>query len=81
MTTQILLQNAGFEDLEQTTGSIEVAGSFHFSTLFRKSMGKSPHKLLIHKRVDYAEHLLRTTDLSITDIALNSGFCDQSHLS
>ena len=53
----------------------------HFSSLFRKSTGRSPYKFLTRQRVERAQELLLTTDMSIAEIAGSVGFCDQSHLS
>jgi len=53
----------------------------HFSALFRKSAGQSPYKFLTETRINRAKQLLLTTDMTIAEVAVNVGFCDQSHLS
>ncbi|BAZ13878.1 AraC family transcriptional regulator [Calothrix sp. NIES-4071] len=58
---------------------IEVS-QYYFCTLFKQSTGLPPHKYLIQQRVQRAKFLLQHTNLSIADIALQSGFTDQSHL-
>ena len=52
----------------------------HFSKLMTERMGRSFSQLLAQIRVDHAKELLRTTDKTLTDVALSSGFCDQSHM-
>lgn len=52
----------------------------HFSKLMTERMGRSFSQLLSQLRVDRARELLRTTDKTLTDIALSCGFCDQSHM-
>lgn len=52
----------------------------HFLRLFKQSMGVTPHQYILQSRIDRAKYLLRSSDLSIADIALRVGFCDQSHL-
>lgn len=52
----------------------------HFNTLFRKSIGMSAHRYVIHRRVARAAELLRHGDLPIGQVALEAGFCHQSHL-
>jgi AraC family transcriptional regulator len=52
----------------------------HFKTLFRKAMGMPPHQYVIRRRVERAAAQLRTGDLPIGQIALENGFCHQSHL-
>jgi AraC family transcriptional regulator len=52
----------------------------HFKTLFRKAMGIPPHQYVIRRRVERAAAQLRMGDLPIGQIALENGFCHQSHL-
>jgi len=52
----------------------------HFKMLFRKSLGLPPHQYLIRRRVKRAAMQLRKGKLPIGQIALENGFCHQSHL-
>jgi AraC family transcriptional regulator len=52
----------------------------HFKTLFRKSLGMPPHQYLLRRRVERAAMQLRSGNLPIGQIALENGFCHQSHL-
>jgi AraC family transcriptional regulator len=52
----------------------------HFKALFRKSVGMPPHQYLIRRRVERAAAQLRKSTAPIGDIALENGFCHQSHL-
>jgi AraC family transcriptional regulator len=52
---------------------------YHFARLFKQSTGLAPHQYLIQVRVDRAKGLLLGSEASITDAALQAGFCDQSH--
>lgn len=54
---------------------------FHFSRLFKRSIGTTPHQYLSQQRVERAKQLLKKTDRLITDIALECGFSSHSHLS
>lgn len=54
---------------------------FHFSRLFKQSMGIAPHQYVIQQRVERAKRLLQQTDQAIIDIALECGFNSHSHLS
>jgi AraC-like DNA-binding protein len=53
---------------------------FHFAREFKRTAGLTPHYYLLKKRVERANALLKRTDLSLSEIALASGFFDQSHL-
>jgi AraC family transcriptional regulator len=74
------------EQLEQDIKLADLAAlldisQFHFSHLFKQSMGTSPYQYLIQQRVERAKQLLKQTERSIMDIALDCGFNSHSHLS
>lgn len=50
-----------------------------FSMAFRASMGIAPHAYLIRRRVQRAQILLATTDMSILQIALSVGYPRPGH--
>ena len=50
----------------------------HFTRAFRQSFGMTPYRWLLERRIDRAKALLVTSDISIADIALQSGFSDQA---
>lgn len=51
----------------------------HFFMAFREATGVTPYQWLLNQRIDHARRLLRTTELSLAEIALHCGFADQSH--
>lgn len=51
----------------------------HFSRLVAERAGQSYSQLLTQMRVNRAKELLRNTELSLSEIAMECGFCDQSH--
>ncbi len=53
----------------------------HFSRLFKKTIGQSPHQFLMAFRVERAKEKLERKDLPMIDIALSCGFADQAHFS
>lgn len=65
--------------LGQIAGAANLS-SFHFSRLFRASTGLSPHQYVLQRRTARARTLLVETNLSISEIAWQTGFADQSHL-
>jgi transcriptional regulator GlxA family with amidase domain len=52
----------------------------HFGRAFRNSLGEPPHEYVIRRRVERAQGLMLSTDASLSDIALDCGLADQSHL-
>ena len=53
----------------------------HFARAFRQSVGMPPHTYIVRRRIERAQQLLRTTNLSLSEIAVAVGFTDQSHFS
>jgi AraC family transcriptional regulator len=51
----------------------------HFSALFRASTGAPPHRYVMRQRLEKAKHLLKRSRLSVLEIALQTGFGDQTH--
>ncbi|MBV4487136.1 AraC family transcriptional regulator [Pseudomonas sp. SWRI153] len=51
----------------------------HFSRAFKCSTGLSPQDWIRAQRLARAKLLIQHTDLSLTQISLECGFCDQAH--
>ena len=70
--------------LEKTISIGALAGivglsKYYFARAFKQSEGLTPHDYLLQCRVRRAQELLANTDLPLSEIALASGFSDQSH--
>jgi AraC family transcriptional regulator len=52
----------------------------HLKTLFKRSMGVPVHEYVIQRRVERAKQLLQGSKLSISQIAIDSGFAHPSHM-
>lgn len=61
-------------------GAIAQLSPYHFARLFKQSTGTTPHQYVLQCRIQRAQHLLRHSSLSLAEIAISVGFCDQSHL-
>jgi len=53
---------------------------YYFLRLFKQSTGVTPHQYILQRRLEQAKYLLQSSQLSIVEIAAQTGFCDQSHL-
>jgi AraC family transcriptional regulator len=53
----------------------------HFGRQFKASFGVSPRDYLIRARVERAKAMMRDRRTPLCQIALDSGFCDQAHMS
>src|SRR5262249_18811311 len=51
----------------------------HFSQMFRKSTGESPHQFVLRHRVERAREMLCTADARVLDVAVACGFKTQQH--
>jgi AraC family transcriptional regulator len=55
--------------------------AFHFSRVFARSVGMTPHRYVVHLRLQAALRHIRDGQMSMAEIAAATGFSDQSHLS
>jgi AraC family transcriptional regulator len=53
----------------------------HFKVLFKRSTGVPVHKYIVRCRVEHAVNLITQGRRTLSDVALQSGFADQSHMS
>jgi AraC-like DNA-binding protein len=53
---------------------------FHFARAFKQTAGVTPHHYLVKRRVERAQEMLARTELPLPEVALATGFSDQSHL-
>lgn len=74
---QHLADTIRLEELASITG----LSRCYFAHAFKRSIGLSPYCFLMQCRIEHAQKLLAETHMSLAQIALASGFSDQSHLS
>ena len=51
----------------------------HFSEMFRKSTGETPHQFVLRVRVERAKEMLRSAESRVLDVAIACGFKTQQH--
>jgi AraC family transcriptional regulator len=67
--------------LAQLAKAVHVS-AFHFARQFKAATGMPPHRYVVARRVERAQQLLgESDDLSLSEIATNVGFSDQSQFS
>jgi len=64
--------------LGEMAQSVELSTA-HFSRMFRKSTGESPHRFVLRHRVERAKELLRVPEARVLDVAVACGFKTQQH--
>jgi AraC family transcriptional regulator len=75
------LVHAKMEDeltLEEMAQSVALTVA-HFSRMFRKSTGETPHRFVLRRRVERAKEMLRAPEARVLDVALACGFKTQQH--
>ncbi len=77
-------QDAIVESLESPSALSEIArrcdlSPSHFSRAFKLATGKTPSAWRLERKIELAQKLLRDDRHSIAEVALLSGFSDQSH--
>ena len=53
---------------------VSAVSEAHFARSFKEAFGIPPHRYLLTRRIERATALLRETDLSITEIAFQTGW-------
>ena len=66
--------------VEDLAGIVSLSAA-HFCRAFKKSFSATPHAYIVSRRVERAQELMRTTRTPLSQIALDCGFADQTHLS
>ncbi len=69
-------QDLGIADIADALGVHRV----YLARQYLRHLGCSPGDDLRRRRVERATQMMMSSDQTLTDIALNCGFCDQSHL-
>src|SRR5262245_19459443 len=62
-------------DMAQSVG----LSTAHFSEMFRKSTGETPHQFVLRCRAEHAKEILRKPELRVLDVAVACGFKTQQH--
>jgi AraC-like DNA-binding protein len=70
----------GDVSLEALAGECGISRA-HFARSFKATTGRSPMAWLLHQRLIRAKQLLADTTLTLSEIAHDCGFADQSHFS
>ncbi|WP_420963730.1 helix-turn-helix domain-containing protein [Brucella sp. IR073] len=56
--------------------AIAAMSRFHFARAFREAVGMPPHAYVVSRRIERAKDLLRSTRLSVTEIAWRVGYAN-----
>lgn len=79
LVKQLILANlASSLDVAALADACSLSRS-HFSRAFKCSTGLSPREWIHRQRIDRAKELIRRSELSLIQIGLECGFCDQAH--
>lgn len=62
----------------QELADIAALSPYYFSRVFARETGMTPHKYLISTRMANAKFLLKTSQMSVKEVAFHSGFSDES---
>lgn len=75
--------NAGLEQdltVEDLAKAVRLSRS-RFSRAFKVTFQISPQRYIVKHRVEKAQEIMRTTEETLSQVAIACGFCDQSHFS
>lgn len=65
----------------ETLAALAGLSVHHFARSFRQSIGTSPHRFILQRRIKRAAELLINTGMPLSEIALSVGFNEASHFS
>lgn len=65
--------------IEELAGTANLSIS-RFHVLFRETTGFSPHEYILREKLKLAGHLLKTSDKTLSEISIETGFYDHYHL-
>jgi AraC family transcriptional regulator len=68
-------QELSLETLAQQIGF----SPYYFARIFRRTMGESPHQCVLRHRLAHAQRLLAENKMPLVQVAMESGFINQSH--
>ena len=77
---EYIMENLGGSPTLKQMAAVVHLSPYHFARQFKAATGLGPHQYVIARRVERAQQLLRTDGgLSLAEVALRSGFANQSH--
>ena len=69
------------EDISlERLAAAEELSACHFARMFKQAAGMSPHQYILNCRLARARQLLLNRSITLAETALQSGFCDQGHM-
>ena len=69
----------GANHLNELAAVVRLSTS-HFSRAFRISLGETPHRFVMRRRIERAQEMMLTTNDKLSQIAYECGLTDQAHL-
>jgi len=78
--TDYIEQHIGSDLSLHELAAVAGVSASHFRSLFKESMGMPPHQYVIQRRVRHATRLLMRGAERLSEVALRTGFADQSHM-
>lgn len=77
---EYIMENLGGNPTLEQMANVVHFSPYHFARQFKAATGLAPHQFVITRRIERAQHLLRTdSGLRLAEVAFRSGFANQSH--
>ena len=79
-----LVKELVYAKMEEELSLLEMAQAVdlspaHFSRMFRKSTGETPHQFVLRNRIERAKEMLRAPEARVLDVGVACGFKTQQH--
>ncbi len=72
--TDYVVENLDQDVTIAELGSLIGRSPYHFARAFKASLGETPHRYLVRRRIERSKQLLQTGDLSVADVAVAVGY-------
>ena len=72
-----LRESLALKDIARTVSM----SPYHFAHVFKRTVGVTPHRYVIERRIEKAKSLLRDTPWPVTQVAQHVGYANPSHFS
>jgi AraC-like DNA-binding protein len=79
-TDELIAADTGASPTLAALASAAGYSKAQFVRLFRRTTGTSPHRYVLHRRLEEAQRLIKTSALPLAEVTSETGFASQSHL-
>jgi AraC family transcriptional regulator len=81
LVTEYVDNNLGEDISVSRLANLVQMNPYQFARSFKRALGTSPHRYIVERRIEFAKAILRTSEMPLSDLALEAGFATPNHFS